>query len=148
MTDLISRGALLQELYAIGKRENNLGRVALVCECIDKAKEAPAIKPQVVANISGGILQGASSDYPVDLYTLDFEHDGAEEDELITVDGSTALFGETFIKIDPDFVDEVIETILETVDDLCSVGLHNWGGEPSIGAECLLCGTQCEEKHL
>jgi hypothetical protein len=71
-------------------------------------------RPQVVANISGGVLQGASSDYPVDLYTLDFDDVPDDDPEnVIEVEGSRAYLGQTSTKIDPDFVRQVIEAPTE-----------------------------------
>jgi hypothetical protein len=118
MTDLISREALIQQLHAIGKRENNLGRVALVCECIDKAKEAPAIEPKVVANISGGILQGASSDHRVDLHVLDFDLDSISETCTgIEIDGDRCYHANIETELDPDFISQVIEAEAIHLDD-------------------------------
>lgn len=101
MSDLISRRAL---------EEAVLAGTGYIGDVLAQIEHAPAIKPQVVANISGGILQGASSDYPVDIYALDFEVDGACEDSTgIVVDGDDAFIGQTSCVIDPDFVRGVIE---------------------------------------
>lgn len=64
--------------------------------------ESP-IHPQIVANISGGILQGASASYPVELYTLDFE-DVDECNPHIIVEGSAAYCSGLYPVIDPEFV--------------------------------------------
>ena len=77
-------------------------------------------KVTVVANISGGILQGASSDYPVDLYTLDFDDIPLDDpSRVIEVEGSEAYFGECGARVDPDFVREVVEAVEVADEDDC-----------------------------
>lgn len=111
MTDLISRDALVAELIQL--RDNLLDDpdpAAFAHAMIEAAKAAPRIRPQVVANITGGVLQGASSDYPVEIHTLDFETDSFDEKTTgIVVDGSTAYLGGQSANIDPDFVRSVVE---------------------------------------
>lgn len=89
--DLISRAALLLVLP-----ENLHGII----------QKAPSIKPSVVCNITGGMLQGASADYPVDVYTLDFDVNG---DRYVMIDGSEAYLGQEGALIEPEFVRQVIE---------------------------------------
>lgn len=96
MNELISRSAVIDVLSAR----------PYLAELI---QNLPAVRPQVVANISGGVLQGASSDYPVDLYTLDFEDVPRDDPEnVIEVEGSEAFLGQCSTLIDPDFVEEVV----------------------------------------
>lgn len=96
MSDLISRSALLAAVQA-GEHTT---------DTIVQIEAAPSIKPQVVANITGGVLQGASADYPVDVYVLDFD---CNDDAGIEIDGDTAWLGQHSAKIEPDFVQRVIE---------------------------------------
>jgi hypothetical protein len=98
LTDLISRQALLDAF--------DLSDDAVLATI----HNAPAIKPQVVCNITGGLLQGASSDYPVDVYTLDFDYDGESPDSaILDPDGEEAWFGQTSAVIDPEFVRKCVE---------------------------------------
>lgn len=100
MTDLISRTAALEALRQISARPSS----------IDAIEALPAITPKVVANISGGILQGASSDYPVDIYTLDFDVDSFDDKATgIYVEGSRAYRHGEAAAVDPDFVTEVLD---------------------------------------
>jgi hypothetical protein len=66
------------------------------------------IKPQVVCNITGGVLQGASSNYPVDIYGLDFD---CNEDgyNVVEFEGGKVWLGRTIAEIEPDFVAHVVE---------------------------------------
>jgi hypothetical protein len=113
LTDLISREAVQQMLGAFMAQgiEQGFGDAKSLLENINlDTKQLPAIKPQIVANISGGVLQGASSDYRVDLYTLDFDLDTFDHDATgIMVDGDLSYFGQVSPKIDPDFVERVVE---------------------------------------
>lgn len=100
MNDLISRSALLDHLRAKGYGEGWL---------FDQIRAAPDVTPQVVANISGGVLQGASADYRVDLYTLDFEDVPSDDDDsVITVEGSEAYLGQCASHVDATFVNHVV----------------------------------------
>lgn len=65
--------------------------------------------PTVVANLSGGVLQGASATHPVELITLDFEDVVIGEENHVVIDGSDAVRGGCSIKIDPDWVRGVAE---------------------------------------
>lgn len=65
------------------------------------------ITPSVVANITGGVLQGASADYPVDLYALDF--DVGWDDDTVEIEGDPACLGQVGARVDPEFVREVLE---------------------------------------
>lgn len=116
MTDLISRSALLEalrrELHPDPVRDNTgLTMDAVDIDDVRRVINAElVVKPQVVVNMSGGLLQGASADYPVDIYVLDFDLDCvANEDEGIEVDGSLSSFGQQSAEVDPDFVRRVIE---------------------------------------
>lgn len=73
-------------------------------------EKAEPTRIAIVANITGGVLQGASCNYPgVELYTLDFEHDGADDSELIEIDGDTAICSSDNPAHDPEFVQRVID---------------------------------------
>lgn len=63
------------------------------------------VKPTVAANITGGVLQGASSNYPVDVYCLDFRGDEVE------IDGGLCDLMQCGALVDPDFVEEVLEAV-------------------------------------
>jgi hypothetical protein len=70
----------------------------------------PLIRPRVVANITGGVLQGASSDYPTEIYALDFEVDSFDDDaEGIEIEGSNAYVTGVAAQVDADFVQLVID---------------------------------------
>jgi hypothetical protein len=110
MTDLISRQVIIDLIDAELAAIHSEAFVAGLNHARDLVSVEPAIKPQVVANISGGVLQGASSDYPVDLYALDFDVDTFDEDSTgIIVNGDNAYLGQTSTKIDPDFIKQVVE---------------------------------------
>lgn len=79
---------------------------------------ADPIKPAVVCNITGGVLQGASSDYPIDVYCLDFDTDGANDDETVEIDGGRCHATEVETQVDSLWVADVIQTIMENDDDL------------------------------
>lgn len=104
MSDLISRDALLEAVKS----------GTCTTDTIIQIEEAPAVVPQVVANISGGVLQGASCDYRVDLYTLDFDdvpHD--DPSRVIEVEGSSAYFSQDAACVDKEFVREVLDAIID-----------------------------------
>lgn len=88
--DLISRSALLAAFLHVDQ-----------CTAKDSIEEliadSPAVVPVVVANITGGILQGASATHNVDLYTLDFDEGGAE------LDGDVVGISSVGCDVDPDF---------------------------------------------
>ncbi len=70
------------------------------------------VSPIVVANITGGVLQGASSNYPVEIYALDFEID-PRDDACLQVEGSDAYcYGHSTV-VDPGFVKEVLDALDE-----------------------------------
>lgn len=130
--DLIDRHALLSRLNGYPEAR---GIVA----------DQPAITPQVVANISGGVLQGASANYPVDIYTLDFDDVPYDNDEhVIEVEGSEAELGQCAALVDPDFVRHVINAPtradLENACDRC--GDDASGGDGYMG----LCGN-CADRE-
>lgn len=68
------------------------------------------VRPTVVCNITGGVLQGSSSDYPVDVICLDFDTDSCD-DHLIELDGSDCYAYESGSSIDPTFVEQVLTAI-------------------------------------
>ncbi|MGE8141782.1 hypothetical protein ACQKOE_07390 [Novosphingobium sp. NPDC080210] len=97
MSDLISRDALLE---AVRSGTNP----------IDAISRAPVVTPQVVANISGGVLQGASCDYRVDVYCLDFDTGCLDDHSTgVMIDGSDAYRYQCGAAIEPHFVSEVVE---------------------------------------
>jgi hypothetical protein len=98
--DLISREAAL---LAVSEAPN-------LATAIIRLRQLAKIKPLVVANITGGVLQGASSDYRVDVYALDFDLDTFDDDTTcILVDGDMAELGQAGCEVDPEFVRQVIE---------------------------------------
>lgn len=88
--DLISRAALLAAFLDINQC---VGEDAIE----ELITDAPAVVPVVVANITGGLLQGASATYNVDLYTLDFDESGAH------LDGDEVRISSVGCAVDPDF---------------------------------------------
>jgi hypothetical protein len=99
---LIDPDQLIEQLRAGGYGEGWL---------FDQIRAAPPIKPQVVVNISGGLNQGSSADYPVEVYTLDFDtKDGISDDSTgVEIDGEHAYVGGSSADLDPEFVRSVIE---------------------------------------
>jgi hypothetical protein len=71
---------------------------------IEKIVENP-LRPSVVCNITGGVLQGASANCPLDVYCLDFEEDEGGYD----VEGSPCAIYQLGARVDPEFIDEVVE---------------------------------------
>ena len=94
MNDLISRAEALRLVEDYETLYNRIDRL-------------PSVRPSVVCNITGGVLQGASSDYPLDVYSLDFETD--KSDTGVVIEGSDAYLGQCSARVDPTFVQEVIE---------------------------------------
>lgn len=86
---------------------------------LSAAKAALTMPITVVANISGGILQGASSNFEVDVYTLDFADVPSDDPHnVIEVDGSEAYLGQCSALVDPEFVAAVANaSTLAEVDD-------------------------------
>lgn len=110
MSDLISRDALLAAIKS--------SEPALPDEFNDIIVEAPAVVPQVVANISGGVLQGASCDHRVDLYCLDFDDVPYDDPErVIEVEGSSAYFSQSAACVDRGFVREVLDAITDSEEE-------------------------------
>lgn len=100
MSDLISRAALIA---AINSGTGEIGDVLVQIET------APAARVSLVANMTGGVLQGASSDYDnVDIYVLDFD-DTDPSPNVIEIDGSEAYLMQEGADFDPEFVRQVIE---------------------------------------
>lgn len=44
-------------------------------------------KPRIVIKMEGGLIQEIGSDQPVTVLLLDYDIEGADEEDLITVDG-------------------------------------------------------------
>lgn len=108
MSDLISREAVLKTLTIQLEGAEDLRQVVL-SEVSAFIQDQPAIKPQVACNITGGVLQGASSDYPVDVYILDFDLDCVDCDAVgIEIDGDLCYLGQESAQIDPDFLERVV----------------------------------------
>lgn len=85
-------------------------------------------KVQIAANMSGGVLQGASCNFPgVELYVLDFDDvpmDDESKDRVIEVEGSDAYLSQVVCEHDEPFVQEVVnaptradEEVSDEVDD-------------------------------
>lgn len=70
------------------------------------------VSPIVVANITGGVLQGASATSPVDVYALDFETNSCDEN-LVWIEGSDAYCYEAGALVDPEFVQLVVDAKAE-----------------------------------
>lgn len=71
----------------------------------------PNAPPRVVINITGGIMQGATADQPVDVYCIDY--DNYDDDRAIPIlqdDGSTAdaTVSEQAADVDTSFVEMVV----------------------------------------
>lgn len=68
--------------------------------------------PRVVVALEGGLVQGASSDLPVDMVVVDYDTEGGDDEDIVDLpqnDGSTAesfIRGE-YVDIDPAWVDAV-----------------------------------------
>lgn len=90
--------------------EGDHAEAGLYAGAVATAQEllATPVRPIVVANITGGVLQGASSDYPLELYTLDFDC-AWDDSEAIEVEDSMALCSSLVPQHDPKFVAEVVD---------------------------------------
>lgn len=77
--------------------------------------EAPMI-PKVVANISGGLLQGYSYNAQVDLFCLDFDGVDPTCENVVEIDGSSAYCMSINGAFEPEFVGEV-EALYEALYD-------------------------------
>lgn len=120
--DLISRSALLEKLRSSvesarqgTERKPDDEEWQTILECYEDAvrtvEEAPAAAParaSVVVNMSGGVLDGASCDFPADVYVVDYDDDDRPYD--IPGEG-TASVAQTGAKFDPEFVSEVVAAI-------------------------------------
>ena len=83
---------------------------------LEQALAAPPLVPTVVINITGGMLQGASANAPVDVISLDFDHEGVPDTGLYLIpaddgvgEASTAIVGGESAKVDPAWVQAVID---------------------------------------
>lgn len=135
MTDLVRRDDVLA-LFE--------GREIEFHTTLGQIKALPAVKPRVAANISGGLLQGASADYPVDIYALDFDDVPDDEPEnTILLDGKRVHLGQTGCQVEPEFVRSVVEAPTEAQLAGCENGLHSWISRLSTlspDTECDFCG--------
>lgn len=145
MPRLIDADAVLALLTrAIDQQEpafpEKLARRAL--QDVQSAIEAlPTIKPQVVANITGGLLQGATSDHPVDVYTLDFDYDGENpEGAIADPDGDEAWFGQTSAEVDPAWVQKILDAPNLAEEDAECVRCGNTLNDGSD--QCVDCGDE------
>ena len=114
MSDLISREAAL---------------AAIPSSVFHVIRDLPAVVPQVVCNITGGLLQGASADYPVDVYALDFDVRDEGPEELIMVPGDNveARLGQEGALVDPGWVKAVVAS--PTLDVAVACSNWAWWGE-------------------
>jgi hypothetical protein len=78
---------------------------------------APFHPIKIVADITGGILQGASSTVPVELWTVDYETDGCDDDEIFEIDqGENGRTAQGHLvqhdpDVNPDWVGKVVVSI-------------------------------------
>jgi hypothetical protein len=138
MSDLISRDALLEQLRVqhaacVAGCKRNPDDVdwqnmeESVADFIRQVEGLTAIVPQVVCNITGGLLQGASSTHKVDVYALDFDICDEELSEKIIVDGEEARLGQDGAEVDPEFVRKVIDA--PTMDEMVECTKCEWTGK-------------------
>lgn len=89
-------------------------------DVVELPLEGDMPRVSVVCNITGGMLQGASSNVPVDVFCLDFDLDNDQADDVILIDGSAAILGQEGAKVDPDWVASVIDAPLYRDDAECA----------------------------
>lgn len=119
MSDLISREAVDAYLTSIDDAlvaarfgEQFTDQIDAALEKL-RALDVPTVTPTVVINISGGLMQGASSTHKLDVVTLDFDTDSFSDDSIgVEIDGSNAYRNTEDALIDPEFVAEVREAEL------------------------------------
>ena len=120
MTDLISRDALLEKLRqayddACKHEDNNPDDPEWVtirdcaADAVRAVEEAPAIRPQVVINVTGGIADAVAGTHEVEINVLDYDIQAGEQDDyIVDEDGDQAwLYGEV-TKADPAAVHKII----------------------------------------
>lgn len=84
-------------------------------------------KPRIYIKISGGRVQGTVADIPCDIEILDYDIDGAEDDELYAVPEKDGEIDDCIVYseqplVDPEYCD-AIETAL-TYDEEGSESVH------------------------
>jgi hypothetical protein len=97
-----------------------LNTVAAVKASVLACGDAKPIR--VLVNISGGLLQGASADVPIDLISVDYDTDGSDEERLVDVPqsgGGTAegIIGGIAVAVEPDWIDAVQAAAEEGTDN-------------------------------
>jgi len=67
---------------------------------------------KVLIHIDGGIIRSITSDDPVDVYVIDYDTEGVENDHpfLTTFDGDECLLGREEPRIDPGLVNLALKT--------------------------------------
>lgn len=87
------------------------------------ALETGDAKPiRVLVAIDGGLVQGGCADVPVELITLDYDCEGADDDEVYAIpqdEGGTARAtrGGDDLKADPAFIDAALAAELDEEED-------------------------------
>ena len=107
----------------------NEARHAEAMECLARAQQllsappvpAPAAKPaRVLITLEGGLVQGGCSDVPVSVIVVDYDVEGTEEGDTMPVpqdegDPVDACVSGQDFKVDPTFIDRVVEVIVTHV---------------------------------
>lgn len=99
--DAKNHDALVLELTYLHDQVNSL-------KALNAQRLAP---PEVVVNVTGGVVQGASSTRPVSLLVLDFDTDGLEDAQLLTVDDGQCEVIEHQVALDGDWIARVHQAI-------------------------------------
>lgn len=75
-------------------------------------------RPRIFVKISGGRVQGAVSDVPIDVEVLDYDTDGVEDDELYAVPEKNGEIDDCIVYseqplVDPAYCDEIETAITD-----------------------------------
>lgn len=138
-------GFLPAETYKVGDIVAGSSLGVVRCESAEKAERADdPVKPRIVINMSGGCLQGASANVPVEFLVLDFDHDQqGDDDNLIDVEQDDGTFEEAealsdMVVINPAWVDSVFQSWIDSdtdweSDDVCPECGEQVGGDHKAG---------------
>ena len=79
---------------------------------------AAATTPKIVITMEGGVLQGVMSDLPVDVFTVNYDTEGEDLNDLISLpqgndEINNAICAVTTVEVNPDRVAEFSEIITE-----------------------------------
>lgn len=121
MNDLISRDALFALLNAdIDGHVSDDDIAATVNWVLESISTAPAIVPQVVINVTGGVADVVAGTHKVEVNVLDYDiNDNEQSDYIVDEDGDQAwLYGEV-CNVDPAQVEKILNypEVGETEDD-------------------------------